>query len=157
MPLLSLAINTGDDKQQFSFLRSAFRLPKRQTDLATKVADHPAITAGNGFTTIGKLVDTFEQSVDSENGLVAAIANEAVMYLTILEKHEPDNKVSPPAALRMMWENLEKKVEQAKSNATGPKAEEFRNLFDELLSRIDVLLKLSPAKLKEHFEQIGSG
>lgn len=148
IPIISLrgsGPNEGQGKK-WEFARSAFR-----DDFGTWAANNPAFKAGDGHTSIKKLLDAM---AGDANPVVDAIANEAVHYLgVVLPKHAEE--VSPDGALVAMFRDLRAHLTAAKDAETGPTKDEYSRLYDRLIDRIGVLAAMTCKQLHDHFQRRG--
>jgi hypothetical protein len=149
MPLLNLR-GPGQpesvQERKWQFARPAFR-----DSLGRITADHPAIKAGEGYTSIRKLFDALEQ----HPAKVEAIAAEAAIYLKDRLPGHDDEGVSADGAVREMFRNLKVRLETAKEAETGHTMEEYRKLLDQLLARVERLGGMTCAQLEDHFRRRG--
>jgi hypothetical protein len=148
IPIMSLRSPGQAESQskKWEFARSAFR-----DDFGIWVANNPAFKAGDGYTSIRKLLDALE---GDQNPLVEAIATEAVHYLkSVLAAHSED--VSADGALVAMFRDLRARLTVAKDAETGPTKDDFGRLYDRLTERIEALAKLNCKELHSHFDRRG--
>lgn len=147
-PIISLRRPGQGEGQgkKWEFARSAFR-----DDFGTWAANNPAFKAGDGHTSIKKVLDAM---AGDANPVVAAIADEAVHYLgKVLPAHAEE--VSTDGALVAMFRDLRTRLTAAKDAETGPTKDEYGRLYDRLIERIGVLAKMSCKELHAHFQRRG--
>ncbi len=150
MPLISLRASsdgTEDQAKKWQFTRAPIR---HYMDVRT--ADHPAAKAGDGYTSIKKLMDALLSG--TPNPLIEAIAEEAEIFVKEVLQAHPE-EVSAEGALSSMFRELNTDLQVAKEAETGPTADEYRALYDQLIRRVEVLQGMNAAKLLGHFDRRG--
>jgi hypothetical protein len=148
IPIIGLRHSGQGEAQgkKWEFARSAFR-----DDFGIWSANNPAFRAGDGYTSIKKLLAAME---GDENPIIDAVAKEAVHYLgAVLPAHAEE--VSADAALVAMFRDLRARLTAARDAETGPTRDEFVRLYDRLIERIGVLAGMSCSELRGHFERRG--
>jgi hypothetical protein len=147
LPLLNLREpGAADGRKRWEFSRSAIR-----DDLGRRSANHPAFKAGEGFTSIGKLMEVFSRE---DSPIVQAIAAEAVIYFSeVLPQHPGEVDLSRP--LRVMCRDLRRRLEESRSSETGHTQAQYQDIYSRLITRVEVLADMSCENLRGHFQRRG--
>lgn len=88
------------------------------------------------------------------NPIVDAIAVEAIQFIRdVLLKHPEE--ISADGAFTAMFRELRGELQKAKDAETGHTQVEYQALYDQLIARIEVLVKMNAVALLGHFERRG--
>ena len=150
VPMIALRSSpseTEGQEKKWQFTRSAFR-----DNMGVRTANNPACKAGDGFTSIRKLQDALSEG--HPNPIVDAIAVEAIQFIRdVLLKHPEE--ISADGAFTAMFRELRGELQKAKDAETGHTQVEYQALYDQLIARIEVLVKMNAVALLGHFERRG--
>jgi hypothetical protein len=147
IPILMLRDPAGQPQdKKWQFTRCAFR-----EHLGEWAANNPVFKAGDGYSSIGKLVDALS---GERNEIVEAIAAEASHFLkSILPVHA--EQLSADKAIKDMLRDVAVRIERARDQETGPMRDAFVAQYTQLLARIEFLASKTCAQLQEHYERRG--